>query len=251
MFSCFSSRRTGSCRMDPGFFVSLLTVCLLGAVRCSGDNIGCPCPDIPSRDLTTPPSRECRQINSTFRYSCVDGYVRKAGTSNRVKCELKNGKVRWEFHTTALNCIEDPKRPKTQSPNSTISTESHNESSGNVFITTRATATPSSPKMKQDMSSSPSEAGGARVQTLSYVDPVIETKLKSTTLETTTVLKDYTNSPPEALTGPAKAAIISVGSMVIIIASIAISFILYRRCRTTSQQPTEEQVPMNRAPADH
>uniref|UniRef100_A0A8C5HNL0 Sushi domain-containing protein n=1 Tax=Gouania willdenowi TaxID=441366 RepID=A0A8C5HNL0_GOUWI len=69
------------------------------------DNIGCPCPDIPSRDLTTPPSRECRQINSTFRYSCVDGYVRKAGTSNRVKCEKHSFDTDTWIRLMLLHCL--------------------------------------------------------------------------------------------------------------------------------------------------
>jgi len=46
----------------------------------------CPCQEIPQRRRTIPPPQACRQINDIFRYSCIKGYVRKAGTSNLIKC---------------------------------------------------------------------------------------------------------------------------------------------------------------------
>uniref|UniRef100_A0A3P8U462 Sushi domain-containing protein n=1 Tax=Amphiprion percula TaxID=161767 RepID=A0A3P8U462_AMPPE len=45
-------------------------------------NTSCPCPRIPPLKLSEPPPEGCYQIEERYRYQCVEGYVRKAGTSN-------------------------------------------------------------------------------------------------------------------------------------------------------------------------
>ncbi|XP_039648409.1 interleukin-15 receptor subunit alpha isoform X7 [Perca fluviatilis] len=106
--------------MDLGFFL-FSVICLLGAALCSnGDNISCPCPNIPSFDLTEPPPETCYQIADVFRYTCIGGYSRKAGTSNLIRCKLEDGSSKWS--TPSLECITDPKITKTQPPKSTVTT---------------------------------------------------------------------------------------------------------------------------------
>uniref|UniRef100_A0A3Q0RDL9 Sushi domain-containing protein n=1 Tax=Amphilophus citrinellus TaxID=61819 RepID=A0A3Q0RDL9_AMPCI len=81
--------------------VCVLMVFLPGAARFSRN--GCPCPEIPERNLTKPPTQTCFQIGSRFRYQCIDGYVRKSGTSNLIKCEATGGAPQWTEPT--LECI--------------------------------------------------------------------------------------------------------------------------------------------------
>uniref|UniRef100_A0A672GXE4 Sushi domain-containing protein n=1 Tax=Salarias fasciatus TaxID=181472 RepID=A0A672GXE4_SALFA len=89
---------------SPLLSAGFIMVCFLGAVRLStGDESHCPCPKIPPWPLTEDPPEKCHQISDTFRYTCLVGYVRKAGTSNLIKCELKNKVGQWQNST--LQCI--------------------------------------------------------------------------------------------------------------------------------------------------
>nr|XP_057933966.1 interleukin-15 receptor subunit alpha [Doryrhamphus excisus] len=90
----------------------LVMVSRLGAVHYStGEPNECLCSEIPPLNWTEPP--DCHQMNKTFRYTCVKGYVRKAGTSNLIKCQPDS---RWS--TPHLTCIVDP-RGTPQASNST------------------------------------------------------------------------------------------------------------------------------------
>uniref|UniRef100_A0A3Q0RDN5 Sushi domain-containing protein n=1 Tax=Amphilophus citrinellus TaxID=61819 RepID=A0A3Q0RDN5_AMPCI len=71
------------------------------------DENGCPCPEIPERNLTKPPTQTCFQIGSRFRYQCIDGYVRKSGTSNLIKCEATGGAPQWTEPTLECICKSD------------------------------------------------------------------------------------------------------------------------------------------------
>uniref|UniRef100_A0AAY5L301 Sushi domain-containing protein n=1 Tax=Esox lucius TaxID=8010 RepID=A0AAY5L301_ESOLU len=90
-------------------------VCHLNTLK--GDE--CPQPSPPN--FATFPSGK-RGENSTLRYLCVDGYVRKAGTSSLVKCKRDDkGGLQWT--SSNLKCIPDPKiqnpgtpDPKIQNP---------------------------------------------------------------------------------------------------------------------------------------
>ncbi|XP_027899925.1 interleukin-15 receptor subunit alpha isoform X4 [Xiphophorus couchianus] len=94
--------------MDPGRFstsVCVLMVCLLGTTRLS--SVGqCACPEIPRRSLTLPPEgKNCFNVSDKYRYTCIPGYVRKAGTSNLIKC---NNHSQWTTTKFPLECIPHP-----------------------------------------------------------------------------------------------------------------------------------------------
>uniref|UniRef100_A0A8C8EZB5 Sushi domain-containing protein n=2 Tax=Oncorhynchus tshawytscha TaxID=74940 RepID=A0A8C8EZB5_ONCTS len=57
------------------------------------------------------------QENYSVHYQCVDGYVRMAGTSSRIKCKRINQVLQWEGPT--LICIPDPSIPTTIVPSIT------------------------------------------------------------------------------------------------------------------------------------
>lgn len=63
----------------------------------------CDCPEIPPWNRTKPPPRKCGVIGDTFRYTCVVGYRRKAGTSNLIKCLQEDGVAKWRRPN--LDCI--------------------------------------------------------------------------------------------------------------------------------------------------
>ncbi|XP_036977148.1 interleukin-15 receptor subunit alpha isoform X8 [Acanthopagrus latus] len=104
--------------MDLGFLVFSFFAMMIsppGDVRCSaGDAISCPCSAIPPLNLTQPPPETCLEVDSRFRYNCAKGYVRKAGTSNLIKCQNTTGVVKWTEAT--LQCIPDPKIVPTPPP---------------------------------------------------------------------------------------------------------------------------------------
>ncbi|XP_073336358.1 interleukin-15 receptor subunit alpha isoform X3 [Pagrus major] len=97
--------------MDLGsllFSVCLMMISVPGDVRCSaGDATNCTCPPIPPKSLTQPLPETCFQVNNSFRYSCIGGYVRKAGTSALTRCKNIDGVTKWMDVT--LQCIPDPK----------------------------------------------------------------------------------------------------------------------------------------------
>uniref|UniRef100_A0A8C3AJ87 Interleukin-15 receptor alpha chain n=1 Tax=Cyclopterus lumpus TaxID=8103 RepID=A0A8C3AJ87_CYCLU len=101
-------------------------ICLLGAARCSNKKM-CPCPEISSRNDTQPPAKNCYQISETFRYTCKDPNLRKAGTSNFIKCKQDgNGSPHWSPLNISLKCIPDPNRTIQQPPSSTV-TKGHTD----------------------------------------------------------------------------------------------------------------------------
>ncbi|XP_019947762.1 interleukin-15 receptor subunit alpha isoform X1 [Paralichthys olivaceus] len=102
-------------QMDPrSLCLSLCAVIasLLAAARCSSvDKNNCSCAEIPQMPRTKPPPENC---SDTFRYTCEDGYVRKVGTSNLIKCWKNNSPPKWNKST--LQCIPDPRRTTTRPP---------------------------------------------------------------------------------------------------------------------------------------
>lgn len=59
-------------------------VCSLWSSFVPADRSSCPCANITLVPLTNPPPEVC---SSTFRYTCIDGYKRKVGSSNLIKCK--------------------------------------------------------------------------------------------------------------------------------------------------------------------
>ncbi|XP_041820324.1 interleukin-15 receptor subunit alpha isoform X5 [Chelmon rostratus] len=236
--------------MDPGyalFSVGIMMICLLGAARCSkGDGIDCPCPKIPPRNLTEPPPTTCFQINSTFRYTCIGGYVRKAGTSDLTKCKQIRGVAEWKV--PSLQCISDPKRTTTQTP------------------TTTATAASTSLQMTQSISTSASVTAGVgsteptspglQVPSDHSQDSVRQSKATSSTTSTSTTAEPSNGSTANPQKSDPKLsstsiAMIAFASLVIICALIGISFVCYRRRlkNIIPQHAAEELILMNQVPA--
>uniref|UniRef100_A0A672GXB6 Sushi domain-containing protein n=1 Tax=Salarias fasciatus TaxID=181472 RepID=A0A672GXB6_SALFA len=234
---------------SPLLSAGFIMVCFLGAVRLStGDESHCPCPKIPPWPLTEDPPEKCHQISDTFRYTCLVGYVRKAGTSNLIKCELKNKVGQWQNST--LQCIDDPKRPKL--PTTPQSTTPKNLSDNPQDTTMTSTAKSStSVYMKQSTVSQEGKTGD-KVDDKAH-DAVTPTPGKIRKAETTTTRNGTSNpyADPTAAhsAGTQAAAIVSPILLVLICAAIGIGFILHwRKSRhNLPQQPGEELVPMNPA----
>ncbi|XP_039648408.1 interleukin-15 receptor subunit alpha isoform X6 [Perca fluviatilis] len=207
--------------MDLGFFL-FSVICLLGAALCSnGDNISCPCPNIPSFDLTEPPPETCYQIADVFRYTCIGGYSRKAGTSNLIRCKLEDGSSKWS--TPSLECITDPKITKTQPPKSTVTTR-HTDIPHDSTIATSVTGT-----------------------------VVTETKGTHRTTSTSTTTEPSSNrnvsakSPTAAFDhGSTTTAVIGCASLAFVIALIGISLYCYKRKSRNGipPEPAQEQLYM-------
>uniref|UniRef100_A0A4W5KW46 Sushi domain-containing protein n=1 Tax=Hucho hucho TaxID=62062 RepID=A0A4W5KW46_9TELE len=136
------------------------------------------CPPLPQWNLTKPlNTRASFQENISLRYQCVDGYVRKAGTSNLIKCKRNGQVLKWEGPT--LQCIPDPSIPTTIEPSRTHKT------------TPFPTMHPSVPKER--VSPRPTTLSSLLSQTL---NPVTETQEVITTVTvTTTFIDDITSVP--------------------------------------------------------
>ncbi|XP_035281985.1 interleukin-15 receptor subunit alpha [Anguilla anguilla] len=88
------------------------------------------CPLLPLKSKTKPfqPMQSYPQ-GYMFFYACIEGYVRKAGTSSMTRCLKISGNhgsnLQWDNISgdTSLVCIPDPKRKKTAEGNSTQKTE--------------------------------------------------------------------------------------------------------------------------------
>uniref|UniRef100_A0A667WWG4 Sushi domain-containing protein n=1 Tax=Myripristis murdjan TaxID=586833 RepID=A0A667WWG4_9TELE len=68
----------------------------------------CSCSDLPHIPLTEPPPDDCCQ-NNLYRYKCVDGYIRKPGTSTLAKCI----ESKWDV---SFACIRKSPHVNTQNP---------------------------------------------------------------------------------------------------------------------------------------
>ncbi|XP_029521822.1 uncharacterized protein LOC115133090 isoform X2 [Oncorhynchus nerka] len=78
------------------------------------------CPPLSHWKLTKPlNTRDSYQENESLRYQCVDGYVRKAGTSNLTKCKRIGQVLQWTLPT--LICIPSTTHKTTQFPTTHLS----------------------------------------------------------------------------------------------------------------------------------
>ncbi|XP_030295477.1 interleukin-15 receptor subunit alpha isoform X9 [Sparus aurata] len=219
----------------------------------------CPCPGIPPVNLTQPLPETCFQIDSRFRYNCTKGYVRKAGTSNLIKCQNTNGVAEWTEAT--LQCIPDPKIIPTPQP-SPIVTQVHTDIPPDSTIATTVTAATTVLQMTQSISTSASvtaetdstEPTSSGLQVLSVhtqAGTVVVTETKTTAgmtpASTTAVPSLWSTVEPQRHELTSTAAKISIGTLVIICACAGLSFYYYKR-RTKNMIPvrtSEEDVPMS------
>ncbi|XP_030295469.1 interleukin-15 receptor subunit alpha isoform X2 [Sparus aurata] len=223
------------------------------------DGNDCPCPGIPPVNLTQPLPETCFQIDSRFRYNCTKGYVRKAGTSNLIKCQNTNGVAEWTEAT--LQCIPDPKIIPTPQP-SPIVTQVHTDIPPDSTIATTVTAATTVLQMTQSISTSASvtaetdstEPTSSGLQVLSVhtqAGTVVVTETKTTAgmtpASTTAVPSLWSTVEPQRHELTSTAAKISIGTLVIICACAGLSFYYYKR-RTKNMIPvrtSEEDVPMS------
>ncbi|XP_068163247.1 interleukin-15 receptor subunit alpha isoform X3 [Antennarius striatus] len=121
----------------PVFCVMMM--CLFGARCC--DELNTSCPEIPTMSLTETPPRTCFQINATFRYMCIKGYLRKAGTSGLTRCRVNDRVSQWT--PVSLQCIRDPMRTTTQLPNTSVTRFANATDTSIGMSSTSMTAEPS------------------------------------------------------------------------------------------------------------
>ncbi|XP_070785055.1 interleukin-15 receptor subunit alpha [Enoplosus armatus] len=242
----------------PLFSVCVMMTCLLGAARCSnGDQINCLCSEIRQLPLTEPPPGTCFQ--STFRYTCIEGHVRKVGTSNLIKCKEIKGVPEWT--TPTLQCITDPKRTTTQPPKTTV-TEGHTDIPLDFILATTVTAASTSLQMTQNISISasvaaetdsaePSSPGLQGLSSHSQVDVVTETRATEPTTSTSTTAEPSNNGRVSDLKLDSKTTAMITGASLLVCALIGIGILCYRRRLKISIPPytTEEALPMNRVPS--
>ncbi|XP_044042356.1 interleukin-15 receptor subunit alpha isoform X2 [Siniperca chuatsi] len=249
--------------MDLGsllFSLCIMMICLLGAARCSShDQIKC-CPEILQLPQTEPPPVNCLPINSTFRYKCIEGYLRKVGTSNLIRCkQIKNASPEWS--KPSLKCIPDPMRTTTQPPKTTV-TKGHTEIPHDSIVTTTVTMASISPKITQSISTSASvtaETYSTKPTSTVQQDPTshsqaavsISPKMTRGIRISASVTAETDSTKPTSLPSSSTAGIAG-GSLVIFCALIGISFLCYRSRRSKNNFPphaAEEQFPMNHDPS--
>ncbi|XP_035504512.1 interleukin-15 receptor subunit alpha isoform X2 [Scophthalmus maximus] len=222
--------------------VCAMMVCLLGAARRSkGDEDGCRCPGIPQRPLTKPPPETC--FNDTFRYTCMDGYVRKAGTSNLIKCSPINGTLQWT--KPSLICKPDPLKTTTHPPMST--------------------ATPSFPRLQMTPTGSISPGEATDTNSTEPISPGVQadhtqefTRGRKASDQTTSTspyqLVNRTTVNPSASgqtdhgLGKTTTGLIVCASLVIACALIGISYACYRRRSRNNGPPATEEEKISMSP---
>ncbi|XP_053719945.1 interleukin-15 receptor subunit alpha-like isoform X3 [Synchiropus splendidus] len=215
--------------MDLGFFYGcLVTLCLLSAAQCSLTE-RCPCNGIPEfkGDGIGHLMGHCHQEpKMELRYACKDGYRRKAGTSNLLKCQL------YGWKTPNLICIPDPKR----NPAKTTSDPSTTTLKPSVAMTTSSC---------RNRTTSPAIGPSANDPSTTTVKPPIA-------MTTSSGPKRITRPPivPTASKSSGKTTtVISCSTIVILIFGGGICFVCYRRRRrwihSNIPRGREEVIPMN------
>ncbi|KAK6314859.1 hypothetical protein J4Q44_G00143880 [Coregonus suidteri] len=177
----------------------IIKVCRLSTVRRDV------CPPPSQLNLTKPLNgyqENGYQENSSLRYQCVDGYVRKAGTSNLIRCKRTDQKLEWTRPT--LICIPDPSIPTTIEPSTTHKTTPSPTTHLSV-PTKRVSPRPTTP-------SSPIS------QTL---HPITGTQEVNTTVTVTTIIIDDITSvsapTPSESTEKSSATVIYAGVGVVVV----------------------------------
>ncbi|XP_026218551.1 mucin-5AC isoform X2 [Anabas testudineus] len=222
--------------------VSVIMACLLGAARTSpNDNNKC-CPKIAGRDLTKDPPEDCFKVDGRFRYACKEGFVRKAGTSDLIKCSESNGSLRWT--SASLQCIPDPKRTKPQPPQSTVTT-GYNHIPPDV---TSISSTTNEPKTTTQLLKSTVTTGYSHippdVTTTSISSTITDPKRTKPQPPQSTVTTGYSHIPPDVTTTGISSTITSTSLQMTHSASISDSAIT----QTNSAEPTSSSQQYQDAP---
>ncbi|XP_015248283.1 PREDICTED: interleukin-15 receptor subunit alpha isoform X1 [Cyprinodon variegatus] len=213
--------------MDPDRFFTLcvLIACVLGKTRLSGAG-NCFCPKIPEMDLTLHEDG-CFGKDSKYRYTCIEGYVRKAGTSNLIKCQEEKGRFNWTV--PKLVCIRDPKLPAMDSGSTTQATA--------LLETSTSHQSTRNSTSKANMHQSTSGTGSTTT-----VQPCTNSSSTHSPME-------RNNKTISTITAAAQNTIGITVSMVVLLA--AVSGVVFSICRrrnrptSTHQIEIEEMQPMN------
>ncbi|XP_007571708.1 interleukin-15 receptor subunit alpha isoform X5 [Poecilia formosa] len=203
--------------MDPDRFstsVCVLMVCLLGTTRLS--SVGhCACPEIPRRNFTLQPEAgNCFNVSYRYRYTCIPGYVRKAGTSNLIRC---SNLLQWTTTKFPLECI----RTSTSHPTGRTTTET--TSSANMEQSTSGTENTTTVVSYETQNSTYSPSNHS----------IENSSMKDTHTETYTA-------------ADAKTIGVTLSVVILLVSMSGIIFVLYRRRkRQIPCRETEEMQPMN------
>ncbi|XP_017552423.1 interleukin-15 receptor subunit alpha isoform X4 [Pygocentrus nattereri] len=234
--------------------------------------VRCEAPE-PPKNAKTPDKLESR-----FRMQCIDGYVRKAGTSNLYRCEEKNHAYLW-VNLPSLTCIPDPLKPiPTAGPTSTAltNTQAHTPAPNLTLSTSSAPVT--TYYTTKGKTQSTSTTSGQTALTTTHTVPTTtgtfvhrtttkeETTTNRNTLSSsstltirenlTTVSPQFTHSSINTTTtevdGESKAPVsdptkngIAAGTVLILIVAVASAvgvFLWCRRSRKRELNPAEEMI---------
>ncbi|KAM9328665.1 uncharacterized protein KZ484_020060 isoform 4-T4 [Pholidichthys leucotaenia] len=214
--------------MDLGFVFSNICVLLFVVLFTGGDEASCPCPAIPPKNLTKTPPKECFKINAKYRYSCIEGYVRRVGTSGLTRCQqTTDGAAKWSI--SSLECIRDPKLPP-------------------IIITTTTTTIRTTTKepVKSD-STIPQLTSIKKPETS---DPKLPPVITTTTTTTKEPVKSDSTIPqltsikkPETRSSNATTVAVTTVSLVLVCLALVVGILLYRRMsRKSIPLQTEEEM---------
>ncbi|XP_056133865.1 interleukin-15 receptor subunit alpha isoform X2 [Lampris incognitus] len=202
----------------------------------------CPCARPPPWNWTLPPDAvHCCGYESKYRYTCMEGYVRQAGTSNLTKCKDSKGGPQWS--TPNLVCIPDPKNRPSQQTSTTVQGEI---SSGT------STKSPTSGKTTEagPPEAGPPGAGPPEAEPPGAGPPGVTPPAASVTFASTlagAISSDNTTSQADLWSShPVVSGLSVTGALVIGCALTGLGFFWRRRSRSAVPQPRgEEQLPMN------